>query len=54
LIQILRINASTPVIAAVAGPQAARINAINTGANGWKPRLALRVAPSGFGKIRIR
>jgi hypothetical protein len=40
LIQILRINAPPPVIAAVVVAEAARINAFNTGANGMKPLFA--------------
>jgi hypothetical protein len=54
LIQILRINVHRPVIAAVVAAKAARINAINTGANGLKPLLAPWLHPSGLRKIRIR
>jgi hypothetical protein len=54
LIQILRINAPPPVIAAVAARKAARVNATGTGANGLKSQPAPRATPSGREKIRIR
>jgi hypothetical protein len=40
LIQILRVNAPTPVVAAVVAAKAARINATNTAADGMKPLFA--------------
>jgi hypothetical protein len=54
LIQILRINAPPPVVAAVVAAIVARINATNTAANGMKSLFAPWLWPSRLRKIRIR